>query len=35
MKQRGRPKVNEWPTRQFILEAAMILFREKGFKKFC
>lgn len=33
MKQRGRPKLEELPTRQFILEAAMLLFREKGFKK--
>jgi len=33
MKQRGRPKLEELPTRQFILEAATLLFREKGFKK--
>lgn len=33
MKQRGRPKLKELPTRQFILEAATFLFREKGFKK--
>lgn len=33
MKKRGRPKLKELPTRQFILEAAKLLFREKGFKK--
>jgi AcrR family transcriptional regulator len=33
MKQRGRPKLEELPTRQSILAAACCLFREKGFKK--
>jgi AcrR family transcriptional regulator len=33
MKQRGRPKLEELPTRQFILEAATLLFQEKGFKQ--
>ena len=33
MKQRGRPKLKELPTRRFILEAATLLFREDGFKR--
>ncbi len=33
MKKRGRPKLEELPTRLFILKAATLLFREKGFKR--